>query len=248
MSPNDAAVEGAACPLEPSSDKKAKREQAAPSTALASAHPIYFANPHQPVRKTLNKLPHWEQDGATYFFTWRLDDSIPGHLRRQWMEERTEWLLENPKPWSEETEREYHQRFSARVERWLDAGFGACVLRQPECRSIVEENLHCFDGQRCVHHAWVIMPNHVHTLTSLCPGWHMEQLLHTWKGYTSLRINRLLGQSGELWQEDYYNRLIRDGPHFDRVSRYIQQNPVKAKLSENEFALYVHPDRHRYSF
>jgi len=247
MVPDDKDVEGAACPLDGGTCEETSRGQAAPST-IRGDHPITFANPNEPVRKTRNKLPHWEQDGATYFFTWRFADSIPAHLRRQWLEERAEWLREHPGPWSEEDERNYHERFSAQIERWLDAGYGSCVLRQPECRRIVEENLQFFDGQRYLHHVWVIMPNHVHTLTSLYPGRLIEKVLHTWKGYTSLHLNRVLGQSGELWQEDYYNRLIRDGAHFDRVGRYIQRNPVKARLRGDEFTLYVHPDRHRYEF
>jgi len=55
-----------------------------------------FFNEFIEVRKTGQKLPHWEQPGATYFITWRLDDSIPQELMEKWTRERDEWLLENP--------------------------------------------------------------------------------------------------------------------------------------------------------
>lgn len=82
------------------------------------------------------------------------------------------------------------------------------------------------------------MPNHVHALTSLREGWGLEQVLHTWKSFTANRISRHLGLSGTLWQEDYFDRLIRDGDHFTNCVRRIRRNPVKAGLRADEFTLY----------
>ena len=77
--------------------------------------------------------PHWQQKGATYFITFRLADSVPIHLRTQWEEECQVWLRFHPEPWDAETEQEYHKRFTAAIERWLDAGHGSCILRQSDC-------------------------------------------------------------------------------------------------------------------
>jgi len=33
-------------------------------------------------------LPHWEKSGSTYFVTFRLADSLPGFILRQWAFER----------------------------------------------------------------------------------------------------------------------------------------------------------------
>ena len=89
-----------------------------------------FFNPYAEIRETENRLPHWQQDGAVYFITFRLADAVPAKLRFQLDEERTIWLRANPEPWSDDIEQEYHKRFSAAIERWLDAGYGACVLRR----------------------------------------------------------------------------------------------------------------------
>jgi len=74
---------------------------------------LRFFNPYANIRQTKNRLPHWQQDGAVYFITFRLADALPSRLRTQLEGEREAWLRVHPEPWSREIEREYHQRFSA---------------------------------------------------------------------------------------------------------------------------------------
>ena len=50
-------------------------------------------------RVTRNRLPHWQQDGATYFITYRLADSIPQVLMNQWRQDSEHWMELNPQPW-----------------------------------------------------------------------------------------------------------------------------------------------------
>ncbi len=132
----------------------------------------------------------------------------------------------------------YHRRFSGAIEGWLDEGHGACVLRQPECRLHVETALKHFDAERCAQIAWVIMPNHVHVLFVLNAAWTLEDMVHSWKLYSSRKINKHLGRSGALWMKDYFDRLVRDQDHFANCVRYIRRNPIKAKLRESEYTLY----------
>jgi hypothetical protein len=61
---------------------------------------LRFFNPHAEIRHTENRLPHWQQEGATYFVTFRLADSIPSEFRSQWANEREAWLRFHRKPWS----------------------------------------------------------------------------------------------------------------------------------------------------
>ena len=199
---------------------------------------LRFFNPYAEIRHTENRLPHWQQTGAVYFVTFRLGNSVPKSLLDQWQRERTAWLQHHPEPWTHKIERTYHERFSGALEHWLDAGHGACVLRRPECRRVVADALQFFDGQRCAQLAWVVMPNHVHALFVLAEGGSLEQLLHSWKRHSALTINRLLGQTGSLWQRDYFDRLVRDERHLANCVRYIRNNPEKAKLRADEFTLY----------
>ena len=40
----------------------------------------------------------------------------------------------------------------------------------------------------------------------------------------------MLGRSGEFWQREYYDHLIRSEAEFDRAMRYVMDNPSKAGL------------------
>ena len=199
---------------------------------------LRFFNPYAEIRETENRLTHWQQEGAVYFVTFRLADAIPAKLRLQLDEERAAWLRVHPQPWTDEIEREYHKRFSATIERWLDAGHGSCVLRRGDCREIVTETLHHFDGERVALISFVVMPNHVHVLFVQKPQWPLEKILLSWKTFTARNINRVLGRHGHFWQRDYFDRLARDEEHFANCVRYIRRNPEKAQLPQGEFSLY----------
>src|SRR5687767_9749970 len=128
---------------------------------------LKYFNPFDHVEKSFNRLPHWEQPGASYFITFRLADAVPVSLQLEWERERKIWMENHPKPWTSETEKEYHLHFSARMDKWLDTGYGECHLRRPECREVVQS---CIEGEyehQVCQHAWVIMPNHVHLLVTL---------------------------------------------------------------------------------
>src|SRR5688572_23192178 len=47
----------------------------------------------RPARTYERNLPHWRQEGVTYFVTFRLADSIPQDVRRQWEYEQAAWLI-----------------------------------------------------------------------------------------------------------------------------------------------------------
>jgi REP element-mobilizing transposase RayT len=170
--------------------------------------------------------------------TFSLADSIPSSLRGQWANEREAWLKVHPEPWTNETEREYHRRFSGAIERWLDAGHGACLLRSQDCAQIVAETLRHFEGERVVMISFAVMPNHVHALFVQNPEWPLEKLTQSWKRFAARQINKLLDRSGNFWQRDYFDRIVRDEKHFANCVRYIRRNPEKARLGKDEFILW----------
>ena len=199
---------------------------------------LHFFNPYADIRFTANRLPHWQQESGLYFVTFRLADAVPQNLRTQWESERDAWLRLHPRPWSSEVEREYHERFSSTIERWLDAGHGSCILRRQDCANIVAEALRHFDGKRLALIASIVMPNHVHAVFVQHPSWPLEKLVRSWKSFTSHKINSLLSRGGTLWQRDYFDRLVRDQRHFANCVRYIRRNPKRAGLRSGEYILY----------
>ena len=123
-----------------------------------------FGENKREIHKTRRNLPHWTRDGSIYWITFRLADSLPQEKLSIWKAERDLWKNHHPEPWHEADWKEYDERFGKRLENWLDAGYGSCVLGRPEIRWIVRECLFRFDGERLRIHACVIMPNHVHLL------------------------------------------------------------------------------------
>ena len=201
-------------------------------------HELRFFNPYADILQTANRLPHWQQAGAVYFVTFRLCDAIPNHLLTRLESERANWLRFHPKPWAIEVEHEYHTRFSRRIEDWLDAGHGTCLLRRPDCANIVAQALRYFDGVRVTMLSFVVMPNHVHSLFVQNAEWALEKLLLSWKRFSACEINKIIGRSGRLWLPDYFDRLVRDETHFANCVRYIRRNPEKGGLRPGEFILY----------
>ncbi len=195
-----------------------------------------FLDPSKEIERHRHKLPHWQQDQAWVFVTWRLADSLPKVQLERWRERRDIWLSIYPQPWDEATEMEFQERFGNEVDELLDQGFGSCLLRETANAEIVAAALRRFDGERYELGDFVIMPNHVHVLFAPTPDHALAVIIHSWKRHTARQINMREGKAGALWQPDYWDRLIRSQRHFDWVRRYIAQNPIN--LREGEFVLW----------
>jgi hypothetical protein len=51
------------------------------------------------------------------------------------------------------------------------------------------------------------------------------------KRFTARDGNRILGLTGQpFWQDESYDRLVRDEREFQRIAQYIEANPVNAGL------------------
>ncbi|MGC4015992.1 MAG: transposase [Luteolibacter sp.] len=193
---------------------------------------------YDPTGETLvgkNRLPHWDQRKATYFITFRLADSVPTELLKNHSENEVAWRMAHPEPWDESTTKDYHRLFSGQLERWLDQGMGGCMLRDPAAAEIVKGALLYHDGIRHRLHAWVVMPNHVHTVVETLEEVRLPDLLQSWKGFSARRLNTMMGHSGSVWQRSYFDRVLRGWEHFGNCVRYIRRNPEKAGLKEGEY-------------
>jgi len=208
-----------------------------------------FYDPSNPAAVTRGHLPHWDQEGATYFITWRTADSIPREKAEYWKRLREEWLHDhtiNPADpdWRKKVEempedlRCEFRRFSRALDEEMDACHGECLLRGPDCAGIVAGALRHFDTDRYLLDSFVVMPNHVHVLVGGVVRERMRDQVTSWKKWTALQINRLLGLSGRVWQTESFDHLVRNEAAFVRFQRYITENPAKAKLREGEFVLW----------
>ena len=189
--------------------------------------PIIDFDPSLPVGNLRGtNLPHWRQEGVTYFVTWRTADSIPEARTRQWLEERSDWLRDHPEPWDHATEQEYYRRFPDRWEKWLDESHGECLLAQPELRQIVEEVLRHNDGKKYRLHEFIVMPNHVHVLVTPLGEHTLSEITQEWKSVSAHRTNRVIKRKGEFWQKESFDHIVRNAEAAEKFAAYVRRNPV----------------------
>lgn len=107
----------------------------------------------------------------------------------------------------------------------------------PGARKIVLEACVYLDDRK--YHLWtaVAMPDHVHLLITpkkKADGQYfsLTEIVHSLKSFTGNRINNLLDRQGAAWQEDYFNRIVRDEAEFLEKWNYTRNNPVKKELCQ----------------
>jgi len=116
------------------------------------------------------------------------------------------------------------------MDRILDcADTGPRYLARPEIAQMVTDAIRHRELRHYESHAFVVMSNHVHLLFT--PLIDVTKIMHSLKRFTALEANRILGRTGQpFWQDESFDRLVRDDNEFDRIRHYIENNPVKAGL------------------
>jgi putative transposase len=201
-------------------------------------------HPDKPVTVYQRHLPNWRQDGATYFVTCRLADSLPQSKLDELACLQAAWERRHPGARPNATLEELAREVQQRIERWLDQGLGSCLLKEPVLAAFVTSAMHHFDAERYELACYVIMPNHAHVIVRpLMPALHdLETIVGSWKKYSSRRINREVRRRGDLWQDESYDRIIRDEEHLWRALQYIGSNPSTARLPRGSCPLWIRPE------
>ena len=181
-------------------------------------------------------LPHCDFPGLVQFVTFRLADSMPVSRRGEW-----EHLLRI------EDVREKRTK----LEEYLDRGVGECWLRDPRIAKLAEDALLFFHEQRYELLAWCVMPNHVHVLVHV---WQtpLGKMVQSWKRHVATQAEAYLAERRSPtrhvsaddtdaparraalqtlhWEREYWDTFMRDQQQEKTAVRYIESNPVKARL------------------
>jgi REP element-mobilizing transposase RayT len=104
-------------------------------------------------------------------------------------------------------------------------------------KDIVLSTFRFHDGKKYVLRAYVIMDTHVHCILQPMeesPGVFnsLAQIMHSIKSYSANRIQRVLNVNGKIWQDENYDRIIRDEEEYLEKMNYIANNPLKAMIVE----------------
>jgi len=147
------------------------------------------------------------------------------------------------RPWAK-----YAVTFSARKRR---------TLSEP-ARDIVLDSLLHWNERRYTLYAACVMPDHVHVL--LEPGikettgeetvfFSLSEIFRSIKSHTARAINKVAGTAGPVWEEEWFDRLIRSERDLQEKFEYITENPLVAGLeAAGPYAWVWYPDiesRHR---
>jgi REP element-mobilizing transposase RayT len=183
--------------------------------------------------RSRGKLPHWEADDAIYFVTFRLADSLPQNVLCGFEFERRDIIATANKmdrSLSPSEQERFENLASEKIQNKLDAGTGGCVLARPAIAALVSATLQHFAQSRYRMYAWCVMPNHVHVLFRILGNQSLADVVRSWKSYSAREANLLLGRTGQFWQREYYDHLVRSEEEFHRIVGYITENPAKAGL------------------
>jgi hypothetical protein len=192
---------------------------------------VGYFDPSEPIANLTGNLPHWRQAGVTYFVTFRCADALPQEKLIQWKQELEQWLAEHSEPHDPIARKEFYSRFPERLQRWLDAGYGSCPLRDPADRGTVESALRFFDRQRYHLIDFVVAANHAHVIVSPLNGFELSAILHSWKSYTANQINRRRGLKGALWQKESFDHIVRSPESLQRFQDYIRAHYTEVKVA-----------------
>jgi putative transposase len=199
----------------------------------ANGVPPDAPNPLRSGIHTRGYLPHVKREGASYFVTFRLADSLPQEMLLEFKRQQAEKLraLENSTPAARET---IDRDFQRQIERYLDRGAGECHLKRPDVADMVVHALLHFHEKQYLLDEWVIMPNHVHLVLWPMPNHTLSDILRSRKRHTARQANLMLGRTGDsFWQPESYDHWIRNDDEKARIRRYIRLNPVMAKLCQS---------------
>jgi REP element-mobilizing transposase RayT len=121
--------------------------------------------------------------------------------------------------------------------RALFVTFRACCLDSlpGSVRDLVLRHIIYDHGTKANFHAAVVMPEHVHFLfTPLRDAngylYSLVEILQAIKGASAHSVNRALGRSGPVWQDESFDHVLRGVESLPQKLEYIRQNPVRRGL------------------
>jgi len=77
------------------------------------------------------------------------------------------------------------------------------------------------------------MSNHIHLVFELKKEYALYGIMQSIKTFTARKSNELLDRSGQFWQHESYDRVVRDAEELSRIITYVLNNPVKAGLCDS---------------
>ena len=182
-----------------------------------------------------NRLSHWNVPNGIYFVTFNVADALPAPMLAKLRNEREtirNTLRASRGRLTPQEQNAISLFFIEECESELDRGRGSCIFRNAAAAGLMRDVLHHFNHERYELFTWSIMPNHLHVIFQLLVSHNIDAVMHSWKSYSSKEQNRILGREGQLWQEGYFDRTIRNRDELKSKIAYVLNNPARAGLAD----------------
>jgi len=186
------------------------------------------------------RLPHYQPPGAILFVTFRLAGSLPQaviqHLEAELLQKKLQIdVLTDPQN-REQTAYLTQKQLFGILDAELDkAHYGPKWLAEAAIADLMCKALHNLDGQVYTLEAYCVMPNHVHLvctpLSIQGEVYPLSKIMQSLKGNTARQANLLLGRTGDFWQHESYDHVVRDAVELKRIVNYVLANPSRAGLA-----------------
>lgn len=195
-------------------------------------------------------LPHYQPYDANYFITFRLAYSLPKStieaLKNKFMNLETELSKIKDKTKREREHYNLKKRYFREFDFLLDrVNFGPGWLLNDKVAKIIFDALKYRDNVDYSLICFTIMPNHVHVvfrvedlkekkIKNININWQdkfpVTKILHSLKEFTARESNKVLNRTGQFWQHESYDHIIRNEKEFWNIVNYVLMNPVKVGL------------------
>lgn len=193
-------------------------------------------------------LPHILPIGSMFFVTFRLHDSLPLSFLKKMtieLEAKVHEIRSSDSPNFKEEIYRQQKKFFQKYDEALDEIYNNVdYLKNKKVAQVVANKMHKYDGKLYKLLSYCIMPNHVHLVVDLSVQLEnldvvdvnnenyvqLDRIMQLIKGGSSYEINKILGRKGTFWQKESYDHYVRNTKELGNIIRYVEMNPVKAKL------------------
>ncbi len=163
------------------------------------------------------KLPHWHPAQSIFSLTARLFGTVPVSVINRIKQEYASKKI---------TSDEHFEKY----ELHLDTNSkGPFWLHDEAVAKLVMDSLHFNDEKEYDLKCAVLMGNHMHfVVETFQNSMPLQKILQNLKKFTGRQANCILERSGKFWEEETFDKVIRDHEHFSNTINYCLNNPVKA--------------------
>ena len=171
-------------------------------------------------------LPHLYFNEGIYFITYRLANSLPLKIVA-----KIQAAIKN----NELKDDIHFKRLLIKYDKLLhDSSRDVKYLSDPRVAEICKHTLHYPDNKDYKLICYCIMPNHIHLVFELLgKNKGISKIMQSIKRISARKSNLILNRTGTFWQDESYDRLVRDDKELYFVIRYVLMNPVNAGLTNH---------------